>query len=68
MGNAAQKLSGSEEGSQLSLLHSMTEELKDQPWYVQAAASKLIPVIKKAAENKPTEKVTKLAHGKFGFD
>ena len=34
------------------LLHSMTEELKDQPWYVQAAASKLIPVIQKAADNK----------------
>ena len=68
MGNAAQKLSGTEEGSQLSLLHSMTEELKDQPWYVQAAASKLIPVIQKAAENKPKEKVTKLVHGKFGFD
>ena len=29
----------------------MTEELKDQPWYVQAAASKLIPVIQKAADN-----------------
>ena len=68
MGNAAQELSKSEEGSQLSLLHSMTEELKDQPWYVQAAASKLIPVIQKAADNKPKKKVTKLAHGKFGFD
>ena len=51
MGNAAKKLGDTEEGSQLSLLHSMTEELKDQPWYVQAAASKLIPVIQKAADN-----------------
>jgi hypothetical protein len=68
MGNAAQKLGETEEGSQLSLLHSMTEELKDQPWYVQAAASKLIPVIQKAADNQGKEKVTKLAHGKFGFD
>ena len=68
MGNAAKKLGDTEEGSQMSLLHSMTEELKDQPWYVQAAASKLIPVIQKAAENKPKEKVTKLVHGKFGFD
>jgi hypothetical protein len=68
MGNAAQKLSGTEEGSQLSLLHSMTEELKDQPWYVQAAASKLIPVIQKAADNQDKPKVTKLVHGKFGFD
>ena len=68
MGNAAQKLGETEEGSQLSLLHSMTEELKDQPWYVQAAASKLIPVIQKAADNQDKPKVTKLVHGKFGFD
>ena len=68
MGNAAQKLSGTEEGSQLSLLHSMTEELKDQPWYVQAAASKLIPVIQKAADNQDNKKVAELVHGKFGFD
>jgi len=68
MGNAAQKLGDTEEGSQLSLLHSMTEELKDQPWYVQAAASKLIPVISKAAQNQDKPKVTKLVHGKFGFD
>jgi len=68
MGNAAQELGKTEEGSQLSLLHSMTEELKDQPWYVQAAASKLIPVISKAAKNQDKSKVTKLVHGKFGFD
>ena len=68
MGNAAKELGKTEEGSQLSLLHSMTEELKDQPWFVQAAASKLIPVIQKAADNQGKEKVTKLAHGKFGFD
>ena len=30
-------------------------------------ASKLIPVIQKAADNKPKEKVTKLAHGKSGL-
>jgi len=68
MGNAAKELGKTEEGSQLSLLHNMTEELKDQPWYVQAAASKLIPVIKKAADNQDKTKVTKLVHGKFGFD
>ncbi len=69
MGNAAQELGKTEEGSQLSLLHSMTEELKDQPWYIQAAASKLIPVIQKAADNQDkTKPVTKLVHGKFGFD
>jgi len=68
MGNAAQELGKTEEGSQLSLLHSMTEELKDQPWYIQAAASKLVPVISKAAKNQDKTKVTKLVHGKFGFD
>ena len=68
MGNAAKELSKSEEGSQMSLLHSMTEELKGQPWYVQAAASKLIPVIQKAADNKTKPKATELVHGKFGFD
>ena len=50
MGNAAQELSKTEEGSQLSIMHSMASELKDQPWYVQAAASKLLPLINKAAE------------------
>jgi len=68
MGNAAKELGKTEEGSQLSLLHSMTDELKDQPWYIQAAASKLIPVIQKVADKQPKEKVTKLVHGKFGFD
>jgi len=69
MGNAAKKLGETEEGSQLSLLHSMTEELKGQPWYIQAAASKLIPVIQKAADNQDkTKPVTQLVHGKFGFD
>ena len=51
MGNAAQELGKTEEGSQLSIMHSMASELKDQPWYVQAAASKLLPLINKAAEN-----------------
>jgi len=50
MGNAAQELSKTEEGSQLSIMHSMALELKDQPWYVQAAASKLLPLINKATE------------------
>jgi hypothetical protein len=68
MGNAAKELGKTEEGAQLSLLHNMTEELKDQPWFVQAAASRLIPVIQKAADNQGKTKVTKLVHGKFGFD
>tara|TARA_Y100000310_G_scaffold245796_1_gene250815 strand:- start:195 stop:650 length:456 start_codon:yes stop_codon:yes gene_type:complete len=49
MGNAAKELKGSEEGSQLSLLHNMTQDLSGQPWYVQAAASKLLPLITQAA-------------------
>tara|TARA_Y100000310_G_C20678695_1_gene814586 strand:+ start:689 stop:1147 length:459 start_codon:yes stop_codon:yes gene_type:complete len=49
MGNAAQKMKNSEEGSQLSLLHSMTKELDNQPWYIQMAASKLMPLIADAA-------------------
>ena len=67
MGAAAKELQGSEEGSQLSLMHSMAEVLKDQPWYVQAAASKLIPIINKAAESSDKVKtVTKTANN-FGF-
>ena len=49
MGNAAKKMKNSEEGSQLSLLHSMTKELDNQPWYIQMAASKLMPMIADAA-------------------
>ena len=58
MGNAAQELSKSEEGSQLSIMHNMASELKEQPWYIQAAASKLLPVISKAAENQDNATVT----------
>ena len=67
MGAAAKEVKGSEEGSQLSLMHSMAEELKDQPWYIQAAASKLIPVINKAAEG--SDKVTTVVKeaNSFGF-
>ena len=51
MGNAAKELGKTEEGAQLSILHGMANELKDQPWFVQAAASKLFPVIQKATES-----------------
>ena len=54
MGNAAKELGKSEEGSQLSLLHNMTKDLSGQPWYVQAAASKLLPIIENASK---TQKV-----------
>ena len=49
MGNAAQELKGSEEGSNLSLLHNITQDLSGQPWYVQALASKMLPMITEAA-------------------
>jgi len=60
MGNAAQELSKTDEGGQLSIMHSMASELKDQPWYIQAAASKLLPLINKAAENQTDATVTPL--------
>ena len=50
MGNAAKELGKGEEGSQLSLLHNMTKDLSGQPWYVQAAASKLLPIIENASK------------------
>jgi len=60
MGNAAQELAKTEEGGQLSIMHSMASELKDQPWYIQAAASKLLPILNKAAENQTDATVTPL--------
>lgn len=51
MGNAARELGKGEEGSQLSLLHNMTKDLSAQPWYVQAAASKLLPIMQNAAKS-----------------
>ena len=53
MGNAAQELKGSEEGSQLSLLHNITQDLSGQPWYVQALASKMLPMITEAVKTQP---------------
>ena len=50
MGNAAKELGKGEEGSQLSLLHNMTKDLSGQPWYIQAAASKLLPIMQNAAK------------------
>jgi len=53
MGNAAKELKGSEEGSQLSLMHGITSELSSSPWYVQALASKVLPMIAEAGKNQP---------------
>jgi len=58
MGAAAKELKGSEEGSQLSFLHNMTQDLSGQPWYIQALASKMLPLITEAA-NKQTKGTSK---------
>ena len=60
MGNAAQELAKTEEGGQLSLMHGLADSLKNESWFVQAAASKLIPLITKAAESKPDATSTAL--------
>ena len=60
MGNAAQELAKTDEGGQLSIMHSMADSLKNESWFVQAAASKLIPLITKAAESKPDATSTAL--------
>jgi len=62
MGAAAKELKGSEEGSQLSLLHNMTQDLSSQPWYIQALASKMLPIITEAA-NKQTKSTSKQIQG-----
>ena len=53
MGAAAKELKGSEEGSQLSLLHNLTQDLSGQPWYIQALASKMLPMITDAVKTQP---------------
>ena len=53
MGNAAKELKGSEEGSNLSLLHNITQDLSGQPWYIQALASKMLPMITEAVKTQP---------------
>jgi len=53
MGAAAKELKGSEEGSQLSFLHNMTQDLSGQPWYIQALASKMLPMIADATNKHP---------------
>jgi len=56
MGAVAKELKGSEEGSQLSMLHSITKELDSQPWYIQMLGSKLLPIITDASKNQPKVK------------
>ena len=58
MGNAAKELKNSDEGSGLSLMHSIMKELENQPYYIQMLGAKLLPAITEAAKKQPisTEK------------
>lgn len=50
MGNAVKEIGKTEEGSKLAMLSSMAQDLSGQPWYVQAMASKLLPIIENASK------------------
>ena len=50
MGNAVKEIGKTEEGSKLQMLSSMAQDLSGQPWHVQAAASKLLPIMQNAAK------------------
>ena len=60
MGNAAKELKNSDQGAGLSLLHSLTNELEGQPWYIQALGSKLLPAITEAAKTQTKPKETQI--------
>ena len=61
MGNAVKEIGKTEEGSKLAMLSSMAQDLEGQPWYVQAMASKLLPILEKSSkaigETQPTQQV-----------
>ena len=56
MGHAAKELKNSDEGSGLSLMHSITKELENQPYYIQMLGAKLLPIITEAAKKQPIGK------------
>ena len=58
MGNAVKEIGKTEEGSKLSMLAGMADSLKEEPWFVQAFASKLLPVIEKASKTQKNAKNT----------
>lgn len=60
MGNAVKEIGKTEEGSKLSMLANMANDLSGQPWYVQAMATKLLPIIESASktENSGTKTQT----------
>jgi len=60
MGNAAQELAKTDEGGQLSIMHGLADSLKNESWFTQLAASKLIPLITKASENQTNATITPL--------
>ena len=64
-GKAAQAMGGNPEG----LAANMLKELSDEPWYVQAIASKLLPSLQSATKNlqSPTSK-PELASYQPGLD
>ena len=51
MGNAVKEIGKTEEGSKLAMVSSMADSLKNESWYVQALASKLIPIMEKATKS-----------------
>ena len=60
MGAAAKEMKNSEEGGQLSLMHTIANDLSDQPWYIQALGSKLLPAITEAAKTQTKPKETQI--------
>ena len=63
MGNVAKEMKNSKEGSNLSMLHNMASELSDQPWYVQALGSKLMPMLAKTMEEGKSDGVASVGMG-----
>ena len=63
MGNVAKEMKNSEEGSNLSMLHNMASSLSDQPWYVHAVGSKLIPMLAKSIAEGKSDSVAKVGMG-----
>ena len=64
MGNAVKEIGKTEEGSKLQMLSSMAQDLSGQPWYIQAMASKLLPIIENASKTEGgATKVPEIAMG-----
>jgi len=58
MGNAVKEIGKTEEGSKLSMLSDMAKDLSGQPWYVQAMATKFLPIIENATKTQGNVKQT----------